>query len=116
MSQATMTEQEYNDIKEEHPAAPRRLMDDLLRESATPPEPGSLIEGRVLAKDRLTLYVDVIPFGTGIIFGREFLNARDLIKKINPGDLVTAKVITAEGENGYWELSLKEAKQALVWN
>ena len=64
----------------------------------------------------MSLYVEIIPFGTGIIFGREYLNARDVIKKVNIGDLVTAKVVALEGEEGYFELSLKEAKQALVWS
>jgi len=82
----------------------------------TLPEVGALVEGRVIAKEKMTLYVDVPPFGTGIIFGREYLNARDVIKKVNVGDTVTAKVVDLEGEEGYIELSLKEAKQALVWN
>ena len=64
----------------------------------------------------MAVYVDLPPFGTGIIFGREYLNAKDIIKKINLGDSVTTKIIDTEGEDGYVELSLKEAKQAIVWN
>lgn len=94
---------------------PRRLMDELARASAVPPEKDSLVEGTVIAKEKMTVYVDIPPFGTGIIFGREYLNARDIIKKVNIGDTVTAKIIETDGERGYIELSLKEAKQALVW-
>ena len=91
-------------------------MDDVMKNSPTSPEKGSLVEGRVIAKGKLTLYIDIPPFGTGLIFGREYLNARDVIKKVNIGDSVTAKVVETEGEDGYIELSLKEAKQALIWN
>lgn len=96
-------------------AKPKRLMDELARTSAVPPEKEALVEGTVIAKEKMTVYVDIPPFGTGIIFGREYLNARDIIKKVNVGDTVTAKVVETDGERGYIELSLKEAKQALVW-
>ncbi len=95
---------------------PKRLMDDYLKQSAHKPEVGAIIEGMVIGKGSKTLYIDIPPFGTGIIFGREYLNAKDIIKKVAVGDTVTAKVIETEGEEGYLELSLKEAKQALIWN
>lgn len=95
---------------------PKKPMDEVMKSSPIRPEAGALVEGKVIGKDKLTLYVDVPPFGTGIIFGREYLNARDLIKKINHGDVVTAKVVASEGEKGYIELSLKEAKQAIIWH
>jgi small subunit ribosomal protein S1 len=44
------------------------------------------------------------------------MNARDILKKVNIGDSVKAKVIDTENEEGYLELSLKEAKQALIWS
>ncbi|MFW5853321.1 MAG: S1 RNA-binding domain-containing protein [Patescibacteria group bacterium] len=93
------------------------LMDKLVRQSPIPKiDSEELIEGPVLAKDKQAIYIDLSPFGTGLIFGREYLNARDIIKKVKVGDIVTAKIIKWEGEDGYIELSLKEAKQALVWN
>ncbi|MCI0533377.1 S1 RNA-binding domain-containing protein, partial [bacterium] len=66
--------------------------------------------------ERSALYVDLGPFGTGIIYGKEFNNARDVINKIQIGDMITAKVVEPENENGYVELSLKEARQAIIWN
>lgn len=93
-----------------------RLMDALIKQSPTLAEPGNLVEGTVIGKGKMALYVDLSPFGTGLIFGREYLNARDVIKKVSPGDKITAKILDPEGENGYIELSLKEAKQAQFWN
>lgn len=74
-----------------------------------------VIEGSVLAIDKSAVYVSVAPYGTGIIYGYEFIQAKDVIKKLNVGDTVTAKVTELENKAGYIELSLKEAKQALVW-
>lgn len=102
--------------KEAVEAGPKKPMDEILKTTPARPEAGALVEGRVIAKTKLTLFIDLPPFGTGIIFGREYLNARDIIKKINLGDIVTAKVVLPEGEKGYIELSLKEAKQAIVWH
>ncbi|MFA6077473.1 MAG: S1 RNA-binding domain-containing protein [Candidatus Paceibacterota bacterium] len=75
-----------------------------------------LIEGPVIGIERAAVFVDLKPFGTGIIFGREFINAREIIKKINIGDSVKAKVVSTVNEDGYIELSLKEARQALIWS
>jgi small subunit ribosomal protein S1 len=69
----------------------------------------------VLAIDKSAVYVDVAPYGTGIIYGYELIQAKDVIRKLNVGDTVTAKVTELENEKGYIELSLKEAKAALVW-
>ncbi len=75
-----------------------------------------IVEGPVIAVDKAAIYIDLKPFGTGIIYGREFIAARDLIRKTNIGDIIKAKVVDIENEDGYVELSLKEAKQALIWN
>jgi len=57
------------------------------------------------------------PFGTGIIYGREFLQASDVLRKVNIGDNIAAKVIDRDtNKEGYIELSLKEARQALLWS
>jgi small subunit ribosomal protein S1 len=82
---------------------------------ATPPKVGDLVEGTIIELVRGRLYVDLPPFGTGIIYGREYLNAADVLRKTNPGDSITAKVVDAAGLEGYIELSLKEARQAAIW-
>ena len=76
----------------------------------------ALVEGPVISIHKSSVYIDLTPFGTGIIYGREFINAKDIIKKVNIGDVVKAKVVGTDNEDGYIELSLKEAKQALIWS
>jgi small subunit ribosomal protein S1 len=92
------------------------VMAQIVSASANPPAVGDLIEGTVIELVKSRLYIDLAPFGTGIIYGKEFINARDIIRKIRTNDKVTAKVVDISNEEGYIELSLKEAKQALVWS
>lgn len=75
-----------------------------------------ITEGVIVAIEKSALYVDLGIAGTGIIYGIEFMNARDVIKRINIGDTISAKIVLRENKNGYVELSLKEARQALMWN
>ncbi|MES2225932.1 MAG: S1 RNA-binding domain-containing protein [Patescibacteria group bacterium] len=86
-----------------------------LGDIATPPQAGDVIEGTIIELVRGRLFVDLPPFGTGIIYGREYLNAADVLRKANPGDTITAKVVDPAGLDGYIELSLKEARQAAIW-
>lgn len=92
-----------------------KLMGALLLKATTPPTIGDVIEGPVLNIEKNAVYVDLFPFGTGIIYGREFIAARDIIKKLPVGDRISAKIVDIHAKDGYYELSLKEAKQAIVW-
>ena len=88
----------------------------VLNEVIKPLEIGELVEGTVLTIDSMEMYIEIPLYGTGIIYGQEYINARDMIKNINVGDSVKAKIVERENNNGYIELSLKEARQALVWS
>lgn len=88
----------------------------MLEKAEAVPEVDALVEGPVISIQKSSVYIDLAPFGTGIIYGREFINAKDIIKKINIGDVVKAKVVGTDNDEGYIELSLKEAKQALIWS
>ena len=103
---------------EEENAQPKKMskMDKVLADSANPPSIDDVIEGTVLGIEKAQVFIDIPPFGTGIIYGREYINARDIIKKINIGDSVAGKVVSLSNKDGYIEISLKEARQALIWS
>ncbi len=94
----------------------KSVMGGLVGTMKNPPQIGDLVEGPVIAVEKSSVFVDLTPFGTGIIYGREFITARDVIKKINVGDVIAAKIVDNAHPEGYYELSLKEARQALIWN
>ncbi len=83
------------------------VMGKILTNSVTPPSIGDLVEGPVIAVDKKGVFIDLAPYGTGIIFGREYINARDIIRKVNIGDKIAAKVVDLNNADGYVELSLK---------
>lgn len=92
------------------------VMDALLEEKpVTEIHEGDLIEGTILSIEGAEVFVDLGEHGTGIIFGREFMNAKNITKNLAPGELVKSKIVETENEDGYVELSLKEARQALLW-
>ena len=92
-------------------------MDTLVVEldNQTELELDQIVEGQVISIAKKAVYVDLAPHGTGIIFGREFLNARDILRNTSIGDTVKGKVVEIENEDGYIELSLKEARQVYNW-
>lgn len=91
-------------------------MAELLTAAGTPPQVDDVVEGPVVAIGRARVFVDLPPYGTGIIYGREYLSARESLKNVNIGDTITAKVVGSDNEDGYIELSLREARAAVIWN
>ncbi len=98
------------------PSSDANAMHSLMEETPTLPAIGESIEGPVVAISSGKVYIDLPPFGTGIIYGREYLAARDILKKVALGDIVSAKIVDTENKDGYVELSLKEARQAMIWS
>jgi len=76
---------------------------------------GSTVEGTVVARDRSSLFIDLGLLGTGIIFGREFYSVKDVIKNLQIGDKVFAKIVELENDEGYRELSLRDATKEIGW-
>lgn len=92
-------------------------MSKLINDSPNPPEVEDLVEGPVIGIEKSSVFIDMHPFGTGIIYGKEFLQASDVLRKVNIGDNIAAKVVDrTANKDGYIELSLKEARLALIWN
>lgn len=85
--------------------------DDLLK----PPKVGDIMEGRILAKKKGELFLDLGIVGTGIIYGKEFDDAKNYLKNLKIGDKVFSKVVDMENEDGYIELSINQAGKELTW-
>ncbi|MCH7551916.1 S1 RNA-binding domain-containing protein [Patescibacteria group bacterium] len=77
---------------------------------------GDIVEGMVVGTGRSAVYLDLGAQGTGIIYGREFIEEKNALKDIEIGEKLAAKVTDLENEEGYIELSLKEAGRDLTWD
>jgi len=91
------------------------VMTAILEKSPLPPKGGDLVEGAVVAVSKNKVFIELHPYGTGIIYGREYLTASDILRRVKPGDIIAAKVVDGTNPEGYIELSLMEARQALIW-
>ncbi len=78
-------------------------------------KPGDLVEAILIRRSGKGVYFDLGAFGTGIVYGQELINAKEIVNKLNPGNKILAKIIDSENEEGYTELSLAEAGKQKVW-
>ncbi len=78
------------------------------------PQIGDVVEGRVVEVTSNAIYLDIDPFGTGIVLGREMKDGTTSAKlKVN--DTVSATIIELENEDDFIELSIREASHEKAW-
>lgn len=95
------------------------LMKELLAKNKEIPQiskKGELIEGQVIEISKNALILDLGALGTGIVYGAELKESREICKELKIGDTLSAIVLDPENEDGYVELSLKEANLAKAWS
>ncbi len=90
-------------------------MDELLSEEIDFPQVGDVITGEVIDVAFQEAYIDLGTFGTGIVLGREMKDGMGS-GKLKPGDTVNATIIDLENEDGYIELSVREASYEKAWD
>ena len=78
-------------------------------------KPGDLIQVKLLERTPKAIYFEVPRVGTGVIYGSELTNAKEVLKKLQVGEEVPAKVVVSENDKGLVELSLSEADKQKVW-
>ncbi|MDA3815701.1 MAG: S1 RNA-binding domain-containing protein [Patescibacteria group bacterium] len=78
---------------------------------------GKKIKGVVIEIDKHALFVDLGEYGTGIVYGKEIKDGiGDNRKKLKKGSEIVATIVDQENEEGYVELSVKEAMMEEAWN
>ncbi|PIT92700.1 MAG: 30S ribosomal protein S1 [Candidatus Harrisonbacteria bacterium CG10_big_fil_rev_8_21_14_0_10_42_17] len=76
---------------------------------------GELAEGTLIEKAPKAAYFDLGALGTGVVYGAEYINASQVIKGLQLGAHISAKIIEPENDDGYVELSLSEAGRQRAW-
>lgn len=79
------------------------------------PKVGDVIEGKVIEIGSNAIYLDLDIFGTGIVLGKEIKDGLGATDKLKIGDSVSATVTDLENEDGYIELSIREASIEKAW-
>ncbi len=80
------------------------------------PKVGNIVEGTVIGTGRSSVYVDLGTSRPGVIYGREFVNAKNILKNIKVGTHIKGKIVETENAEGYVELSLREAQESQSWD
>jgi len=79
------------------------------------PQVGDVLTGTVVDISSSSILLDLGPLGTGIVIGKEIKDGLGTIGKLKNGDLVTATLMDMENEDGYIELSIREASYDRAW-
>jgi len=80
------------------------------------PKKGDLVTGTIISLSKNEIYLDLDGITTGIIRGREIYDESDETSGLKIGDQASATVISLDNENGYMELSLREAGHKKAWD
>lgn len=72
-------------------------------------------EVELMKKTPRGVFFDLGKFGTGVVYGAQLQNAKEILKNLNPGDKIPARVEKIDGFMGYTELSLSEAGKQKMW-
>lgn len=91
-------------------------MEELLNQHVVEiPEVGDVIPGTVMFVASSYALIDLGPMGTGIVLGKEMKDGLGPEGKLKVGTTVTATLMSYENEDGYIELSIREASYEKSW-
>lgn len=104
-----------SDVNEQNLATSK--MAELLKDknAANMPKVGDLVEGKIISISKNEIYLDIDGLTTGVIRGREIYDESEDSDKLKIGDIASATVVDLENENGYMELSFREAGHQKAW-
>lgn len=92
-------------------------MEELLKSSPEfdVPQPGTLVDGKVIAISKKAVLVDLNGICTGIISGREAKDSHSSMANLQVGDTISSYVVDDENEDGLVVLSFRKASQEKSW-
>ncbi len=91
-------------------------MKDLLAKSEFDlPKVGQVLTGEIISISKNSVLIDLGALGTGIVYPGEFYDNPNLQKALKAGQQVPAVLLDLENDEGYRELSLKQAQMTTAW-
>jgi small subunit ribosomal protein S1 len=79
------------------------------------PKVGQVLTGEIIGVSKNSVLVDLGALGTGIVYPGEFYDNPNLQKALKQGQQASAILLDLENEEGYRELSLKQAQKTTAW-
>lgn len=105
-----------NSLQNILPSKESSLMETFLNDfGSSVPEVGGVIEGKVIEKGSNILLLDLGVFGIGAVYGVEMRDGMGIVSSLKIGDKVKSMVVDLENEDGYIELSVRQASYEKAW-
>ncbi len=89
---------------------------EIIQDTVKIPKPGNIVEGTVIGTGRSAVYIDIKGSRPAIIYGREFIAAKNVLKNIQKGTMIRGKVVSPENKEGYIEISIRDAQDFYSWD
>ncbi|MCX6765424.1 MAG: S1 RNA-binding domain-containing protein [Candidatus Moranbacteria bacterium] len=80
------------------------------------PKISDVLEGKVIEVSSNHILLDLGPLGTGIVLGKEVKDGLSVTSKLKKGNVVSATLTDLENEDGFLELSIREASYERAWD
>ncbi|HFC76612.1 MAG TPA: S1 RNA-binding domain-containing protein [Candidatus Moranbacteria bacterium] len=110
-SKKVLTKKEDNSDEKDN-----SIMGKLLQDAPIEfPEVGDVLSGTVIDVAPHSVLLDLGGFGIGIVYGKDTKDGLRGNKKLLVGDKVSATLVELENEDGYAELSIREASYEKAW-
>jgi small subunit ribosomal protein S1 len=99
---------------------PEPIVDDMATlldtDTIKVPHVGDVVEATVIDISASVVLLDIGPIGTGMVIGREAKSGLSADEKLRPGSTVQATVVDLDNDEGYIELSIREASYERAWD
>lgn len=80
------------------------------------PKQGDVLDGEIISVSKSNMLVNLGTLGTGIIYPSEFYDNPNLVKGLRKGDHISVILMEVENDDGYRELSLRQAQRTTAWD
>lgn len=80
------------------------------------PKQGDVLDGEIISVSKSQILVNLGTLGTGIIYPSEFYDNPNLVKELHKGGHISVILMEVENDDGYRELSLRQAQRTSAWD
>jgi len=91
------------------------MKDLLTKDEFQLPKQGQILSGVIISISKSQVLIDLGSTGIGIVYPGQFFDSPDRMRQLKPGQDVSAILVELENEDGYRELSLREAQMTTAW-
>lgn len=93
----------------------KSMKDILVSGEINLPKVNEILTGKIISASKNAVLVDLGPLGTGVVFPSQFYDSTSAQKELKPGVTISAVLLDIENDDGFRELSLKQAQMTSAW-